>query len=80
MNKRPTLFEKIVICFSLLLLLVQEVKAQVLTTKQQDSAYLVNPTQERLRKIKKSIAKTFVRLLQFSVYFTISCKVFSFIV
>jgi hypothetical protein len=60
MNKRPTLFEKIVICFSLLLLLVQEVKAQVLTTKQQDSAYLVNPTQERIRKIKKSFAKTFV--------------------
>ncbi len=60
MSKRSTLFEKIVICFSLLLLLVQEVKAQVLTTKQQDSAYLVNPIQERIRKIKKSFAKTFV--------------------
>ena len=60
MSKRSTLFEKIVICFSLLLLLVQEVNAQTLTKQQQDSAYLVNPSQERLRKIKKSFAKTFV--------------------
>jgi hypothetical protein len=60
MSKRSTLFEKILICFSFLLLLVQEVNAQTLTKKQQDSAYLVNPSQERIRKIKKSFAKTFV--------------------
>ena len=60
MNKRSPLFEKILICFSFLLLLAQEVNAQTLTKKQQDSAYLLNPSQERLRKIKKSIAKTFV--------------------
>jgi hypothetical protein len=63
MNKRFVLFEKILICFSLLLLLVQEVNAQTLTKKQQDSAYLVNPSQERIRKIKKSLAKTFVNFV-----------------
>jgi len=34
--------------------------AQTLTKKQQDSAYLSNPGQEPLRKIKKSLAKTFM--------------------
>ena len=63
MNKRFVLFKKILICFSLLLLLVQEVNAQTLTKKQQDSAYLVNPSQERIRKIKKSFAKTFVNFV-----------------
>jgi hypothetical protein len=63
MNKRFVLFEKILICFSFLLLLVQEVNAQTLTKKQQDSAYLVNPSQERIRKIKKSFAKTFVNFV-----------------
>jgi len=63
MNKRFVLFEKILICFSLLLLLVQGVNAQTLTKKQQDSAYLVNPSQERIRKIKKSFAKTFVNFV-----------------
>jgi hypothetical protein len=60
MNKRFPLFEKILICFSFLLLLVQEVNAQTLTKKQQDSAFLLHPGQERLLKIKKSIAKTFI--------------------
>ena len=60
MNNRAPLFEKILICFSFLLLLTQEVSAQTLTKKQQDSAFLLHPGQERLRKIKKSIAKTFV--------------------
>ena len=63
MSKRSTLFEKILICFSFLLLLVQEVNAQTLTKKQQDSAYLVNPRQERIRKIKKSFAKTFINFV-----------------
>jgi hypothetical protein len=34
--------------------------AQTLTKKQQDSAFLLHPGQERIRKIKKSLAKTFV--------------------
>lgn len=34
--------------------------AQTLTKKQQDSAFLLQPGQERIRKIKKSLAKTFV--------------------
>ena len=63
MNKRSALFKKILICFSFLLLLAQEVNAQTLTKKQQDSAYLVNPSQERIRKIKKSFAKTFVNFV-----------------
>jgi len=33
--------------------------AQVLTTKQKDSAFLTNPRKERVEKIKKSFAKTF---------------------
>jgi hypothetical protein len=36
------------------------VNAQTLTKKQQDSAFLLHPGQERMRKIKKSLAKTFV--------------------
>ena len=63
MNKRPPLFEKILICFSFLLLFAQEVNAQTLTKKQQDSAYLLNPGQERIRKIKKSLAKKFVNFV-----------------
>lgn len=34
--------------------------AQTLTKKQQDSAFLLHPGQERMRNIKKSLAKTFV--------------------
>jgi hypothetical protein len=36
------------------------VHAQDLTKKQQDSAFLIHPGQERMRKIKKSLAKAFV--------------------
>ena len=36
------------------------VQAQTLTKKQQDSAFLLHPGQERMRNIKKSLAKTFV--------------------
>jgi hypothetical protein len=63
MNKRLPLFKKILICFSFLLFLTQEVNAQTLTKKQQDSAYLLNPGQERIRKIKKSLAKKFVNFV-----------------
>jgi hypothetical protein len=37
--------------------------AQTFTKKQQDSAFLIQPGQERIRKIKKSIAKTFVNFV-----------------
>lgn len=42
---------------------VNTVHAQTLTKKQQDSLYLLNPSQERLRKIKKSFAKRFVNFV-----------------
>lgn len=42
------------------ILLGSTVHAQTLTKKQQDSAFLLHPGQERMRKIKKSLAKTFV--------------------
>ena len=42
---------------------VNTVHAQTLTKKQQDSLYLLNPSQERLRKIKKSFAKKFVNFV-----------------
>jgi hypothetical protein len=53
------------ILFLLLLtsIIVSSVNAQILTKKQQDSLYLLNPGQERIRKIKKSIAKTFVNFV-----------------
>ena len=36
--------------------------AQTLTKKQQDSAFLLHPSQERLRNIKKSLAKKFIKI------------------
>ena len=42
------------------IILGSAVQAQTLTKKQQDSAFLLHPGQERIRKIKKSLAKTFV--------------------
>ena len=44
----------------LAIFLGSSVQAQTLTKKQQDSAFLLHPGQERMRKIKKSLAKTFV--------------------
>ena len=50
-----------VLCIFLLAFLVgSTVHAQTLTKKQQDSAFLLHPGQERIRKIKKLIAKSFV--------------------
>ena len=49
--------------FLLTSLVVSSVNAQTLTKKQQDSLYLLNPGQERIRKIKKSLAKTFVNFV-----------------
>jgi hypothetical protein len=49
--------------FLFILILSIKVEAQSLTKKQQDSAYLLNPGQERLRKIKKSLAKKFINFV-----------------
>jgi hypothetical protein len=54
---------KILPFFLLTSLVVSSVNAQTLTKKQQDSLYLLNPGQERIRKIKKSLAKTFVNFV-----------------
>jgi len=51
---------KILSLFLFSILLEDAVQAQTLTKKQQDSLYLLNPGQERIRKIKKSFAKKFV--------------------
>lgn len=50
---------KLIFLFLLASLFASTVNAQILTKKQQDSLYLLNPGQERIRKIKKSFAKTF---------------------
>jgi len=49
--------------FLFILILSIKVEAQSLTKKQQDSAYLLNSGQERLRKIKKSLAKKFINFV-----------------
>ena len=46
--------------FLLTLILCIKVTAQTLTKKQQDSTFLRHPGQERIKKIKKSLAKPFV--------------------
>ena len=52
--------KKFLLLISFTSLVTCSLNAQTLTKKQQDSAYLLNPGQERLRKIKKSLAKTFI--------------------
>ena len=54
---------KFLLLFSIVSIAASSITAQTLTKKQQDSAYLLNPGQERLRKIKKSIAKKFVNFV-----------------
>ena len=54
---------KFLLLFSILSIAASSITAQTLTKKQQDSAYLLNPGQERLRKIKKSLAKKFVNFV-----------------
>jgi len=55
--------KKFLLLISISSLVVSSLSAQTLTKKQQDSAYLVNPSQERIRKIKKSFAKSFVNFV-----------------
>jgi len=54
---------KFLLLFSIVCIAASSLTAQTLTKKQQDSVYLVNPSQERIRKIKKSFAKTFVNFV-----------------
>ena len=51
---------KLAALFMLIIINVSMLSAQDFTIKQKDSAFLLHPGQERLRKIKKSFAKTFV--------------------
>ena len=52
--------KQIFFLFLLAFLVFNTVNAQTLTKKQQDSLYLFNPGKERILKIKKSFAKTFI--------------------
>jgi len=55
-----TFSNRVLSIFLLTIFLGNAVHAQTLTKKQQDSAFLLHPGQERMLKIKKSLAKTFV--------------------
>ena len=52
--------KQIFFLFLLAFLVFNTVNAQTLSKKQQDSLYLFNPVKERIQKIKKSLAKTFI--------------------
>ena len=54
---------KFLLLFSIVSIAAGSLTAQTLTKKQQDSLYLLNPGQERIRKIKKSLAKKFVNFV-----------------
>lgn len=54
---------KVIFLFLLTSYGASSVNAQTLTKKQQDSLYLLNPSQERIRKIKKSFAKKFINFV-----------------
>ncbi len=51
---------RLISIFILTFFIGSTVNAQILTKKQQDSAFLVHPGQERFKKIKKLLTKTFV--------------------
>ena len=53
----------LIFLFLLISLVVSNVHAQTLTKKQQDSAFLIHPGQERIKKIKKSFSKRFVNFI-----------------
>ncbi len=54
---------KFLLLFSIVSIAASSLTAQTLTKKQLDSLYLLNPGQERIRKIKKSLAKKFVNFV-----------------
>ena len=53
---------KFLLLFSIAKIAASSITAQTLTKKQQDSAFLLHPCQERLRNIKKSLAKKFIKI------------------
>jgi len=63
MRAAQLIFTKFSSLFLIATILSCPLNAQTLSKRQQDSAYLVNPSQERIRKIKKSFAKTFVNFV-----------------
>ena len=63
MGLANTITNRLISIFILAIFVGSAVQAQTLTKQQQDSAYLVNPSQERIRKIKKSFAKTFINFV-----------------
>ena len=54
---------KFLLLFSIASIAASSITAQTLTKKQQDSAFLLHPGQERLKNIKKSLAKKFVNFV-----------------
>jgi len=54
---------KFLLLFSIVSIAASSLTAQTLTKKQQDSAFLIHPGQERIQKIKKSLAKKFVNFV-----------------
>jgi hypothetical protein len=54
---------KFLLLFSIASIAASSITAQTLTKKQQDSAFLIHPGQERLKNIKKSLAKKFVNFV-----------------
>jgi hypothetical protein len=60
MSLANSITHRVLYIFLLTIFVANAVQAQTLTKKQQDSAFLLHPGQERMRKIKKSLAKTFV--------------------
>jgi hypothetical protein len=55
---------KFLLLFSIASIAASSITAQTLTKKQQDSAFLIHPGQERLKNIKKSLAKKFVNFVK----------------
>ena len=60
MGSANTFLNRFISIFLLIIFISSSVHAQILTKKQQDSAFLLHPGQERIQKIKKSLAKAFV--------------------
>jgi len=54
---------KFLLLFSIASIAASSITAKTLTKKQQDSAFLLHPGQERLKNIKKSLAKKFVNFV-----------------
>jgi len=63
MRENRLFSNKFLLLFSIVSIAASSLTAQTLTKKQQDSAFLIHPGQERLKNIKKSLAKKFVNFV-----------------